>query len=108
MRLKSYRNKVVVANLTLKKLKNGDVELEYLWVEPKYRKQGIASKLLKSAISMANKKMVGLVAFIEPHKESSLTYDQEVEWLRRNGFKKIKRYDFGRVYKPVMYYEPNQ
>ncbi len=104
MQLSITRDGKIVSTLDLKKLKNGDIELEYLRTLPEYRTRGCASVLLKKAKMIADKSNKSLIAFVEPDKSGGLTFQQEIEWLTRNGFQHVKRYDFGGYFKPVMIY----
>lgn len=107
MVLKTIKLGKTVGFLELSFLKNGDLEILYLWVSPEHRGNGFATRLLKRAIKVAKSKNKYLVAFVEPHKDSSLTYAQELEWLKRHGFSSQSRYQFGeRNFKPVMIYTP--
>ena len=103
MDLKVQRDGKIVSTMTLKRLKNGDIDIEYVKTDPMYRGQGLSSSLLKKAMTMADKMGVSLVAFIEPDKSGGLTFDQEEQWLARYGFVKV-RYDYGGYFKPVMIY----
>ena len=104
MQISVKRNGTAVSTMDLKKLHNGDIEIEYMNTLPEYRNQGFASLLLNKAKRIAEKSNTILVAFVEPNKSGGLTFQQETEWLERNGFKHLKRYDFGGYFKPVMIY----
>jgi len=107
MELKIQRDEKTVCSMTLTKLKNGDIEIEYVQTDPSYRNKGLASSLLKKAIAIADRSKSNLVGFIEPDRTGGLTFQQEVEWLSRHGFVFQKKYDFGNYnFKPVMIYIP--
>jgi ribosomal protein S18 acetylase RimI-like enzyme len=67
-------------------------EIEYLWVDELHRGSGNATKLLKRAIKLGN----NLVGLIDPHPKSSLTEEQEMQWLKKYGFTYTKRFDLGK------------
>jgi ribosomal protein S18 acetylase RimI-like enzyme len=109
MKLHIKRNKKSIAYISLVWLRhNGHLEIEYLRVEKEFRGQGLASKLLEKAKKIALEKETVLVGLIDPHPDSSLTYEQEKQWMERRGFKQVKRYDFGGHYKRVMVFNQEE
>lgn len=105
MEIKIQRNGKVVSFMCLKKTRAGDLEIEMVKTEPEYRSKGLASKLLKRAISISHKDCRSLVAVLDP-EPGGLTYDQEVTWLKKHGFRSVRRYDMGGYFKPVMVRDP--
>ena len=106
MKIHIRRNKKSIAYISLIPIKwNGHLEIEYLRVEKEYRGKGFATRL----IGMAKKKAKdnALVGLIDPHPDSSMTYEQERDWLIRLGFKEQAKYDFGDCKKRVMLFNPN-
>lgn len=106
MKFKITRNKATVASLDLKHLGGGDVEIAYVVTAAEHRGNGYATTLLQRAIAYAKACEWTLVAVIAPERTSSLTYQQECDWLARYGFKHKARYDFGGYSKPVMICAP--
>lgn len=105
MEFKVQRNGKVVCFLSLKKTRVGDLEIEMVKTEPEYRNKGLATILLKKAITVSQKDCRSLVAVLDP-EPGGLTYEQEVSWLKKHGFKSIRRYDMGGYFKPVMIRDP--
>lgn len=115
----AQRNKQKVGSCQLWQTTSGDYEIAYMKVEPAYRGQRIASQLLNRAKTVAERAGVDLVAFLDPDG-TGLTAEQERQWLKRHGFKYLKRYDLSHDipktlsqylrrktnYKPVMIYTP--
>ncbi len=106
MKIHIRRNKKSVAWISLVPVKwNGHLEIEYLRVQKEYRGNGFATKLILKAKEEA--KDTVLVGLIDPHPDSSMTYEQEREWLIRLGFIEKVKYDFGDCKKRVMLFNPN-
>src|SRR3954464_4664780 len=107
MIIRAQKDRKNVGFLELTSLKNGDLEIAYIWVSPDHRGNKFASKMLKQAITAAKKQNKNLVAYVEPHKDSSLNFEQEISWLTKYGFSLKSKYKFGeRNLKPVMMYTP--
>lgn len=87
--------------IELKELHNGDLEIEYIMVNENHRGEGVSNKLLDMAMDLG----VNLVAYIEPHPKSSLTYEDEVKWLCRRGFVSVNDYNFGDCIRDVMFWK---
>lgn len=83
----------------------GGIEIEFLKVQKEYWGNGFATELIKRAKKISGER--NLVGLIEPIKDSSLDYDQKKQWLIRQGFKEVKKYDFGDCIKRVMVFNPN-
>lgn len=106
MKIHIRRNGKSIAYISLMPVQhNGHLEIEYLFVEKEFRGNGFATQLIDKAKEKA--KNTVLVGLIDPHPDSSMSYEQECEWLRRNGFIQKSKYDFGDCKKTVMLFNPN-
>lgn len=106
MRIEIKKKGNVVAWVSLINTKiNGHIEIEYIKVEKEFRGLGLASKLLNKAKKIAAN--TTLVAFIDPHPDSSMTYNEELNWFKRHGFVEKNKYDFGDCKKNVVVYSPH-
>ena len=103
MRIKIQRDGKEVAYIILKYI-HAEIEIEYLHTDPMYRGKGFATSLLNKAKAMSDRMKRPLIGFVDPDKSGGLTHEQEEKWLIKHGFIKIKKYDFGGYYKPVMMY----
>jgi len=103
MKIYIKRNGKLVAYISLVRCLGG-TEIEFLKVDKEYWGKGFATELLNKAKKVAGEN--NLVALIEPIKDSSLNYEQKKEWLIRNGFKKVAKYNLGDCIKSVMVYNP--
>lgn len=91
--------------MSLKKTRCGDLEIEMVRTDPEYRKNGFATKLLKRAIEISKKECRTLVGVLDPDPDG-MPYDTEVAWLKKHGFKSVRRYDMGGYFKPAMVRDP--
>ena len=92
MILYSVRNKQRVGYCRLRQTTSGDLEIAYMKVDPDWRGRGLATTLLNRAKAQAQKADVDLVAFLDPDG-TGLTVSEEVDWLKRHGFKHRRWYD---------------
>ena len=94
MKIHVKRDKKSVGWIQLKPLHhNGDIEIEYLYVHPAHRNQKIGTQLINRAKKIAAG--TNLVGFVEPHPDSPITHEQEINWLEKLGFKALHCYNFG-------------
>lgn len=106
MTLKTWKQGCVVGTLSLTKLKTGEIEIEYLWVHPNFRGNGIASRMKKRAMDVARKQGRSIVSFINPD-HSGMNEEQLKEWNKRLGFKPC-RFEFDAGFpKKAMIWHPN-
>lgn len=95
MILWAHRNGEKVGYCRLLQTHYGDLEIDYLKVEPDYRGQGIATSLLNRAKQVAEREQVWLVGFLDPDG-TGLTEAEERAWLMRHGFRRETGYDLTR------------
>jgi len=82
-----YGDAILIDNSVRVELKNtfGKLHIKFIYTEPEYRKQGLASSVLRQILDIADKNKVSVI--IQPNSlDSSLETRELIKWYEKFGF----------------------